>query len=81
MACNGLFGVGEGTMISPPSSSRYFDLSMVEIAVFDRDCYQLILDITMLIGMAQVSAYRCIKGSTHYLGDKQGFEPRPFVWN
>lgn len=55
MACNGLFGVGEGTMISPPSSTRYFDLSMVEIAVFDRDCYQLILDLTMLIGMAQVS--------------------------
>jgi hypothetical protein len=55
MACNGLFGVGEGTMISPPSSSRYFDLSMAEIAVFDRECYQLILDLTMLIGMAQVS--------------------------
>ena len=55
MACNGLFGIGEGTMISPPSSDRYFDLSMVEIAVFDRDCYQLILDLTMLIGMAQVS--------------------------
>ena len=56
MACNGLFGVGEGTMISPPSSSRYFDLSMAEITVFNRDCYQLILDLTMLIGMAQVSA-------------------------
>ena len=55
MACNGLFGVGEGTMISPPSLNRHFELSMVDIAIFDRDCYQLILDLTMLIGMAQVS--------------------------
>ena len=55
MACNGLIGIGGGTMISPPSSDRYFDLSMVEIAVFDRECYQVILDLTMLIGMAQVS--------------------------
>ena len=55
MACNGLFGIGEGTMISPPSSTRYFDLSMADIAVFDRDCNQLILDLTMVIGMAKVS--------------------------
>lgn len=68
MACNGLFGVGEGTMISPPSLNRYFELSMVDIAIFDRDCYQLILDLTMLIGMAQVSTIivhmhaRCMRG-------------------
>ncbi|CAB3990286.1 alpha-mannosidase 2C1-like [Paramuricea clavata] len=63
MACNGLFGVGEGTMISPPSSTRYFDLSMVEIAVFDQDCYQLILDLTMLIGMAQHLPEDNLRGS------------------
>lgn len=54
MACNGMFGTGGNTMISPPLSSRYFELSMAEIAVFDRDCYQLIVDLTVVIGMAKV---------------------------
>ena len=54
MACNGLFGAGEGTMISPPSLDRYYVLSMANIAVFDRDCYQLIMDLKILLGMARV---------------------------
>ncbi|XP_046852130.1 alpha-mannosidase 2C1-like isoform X2 [Xenia sp. Carnegie-2017] len=53
MACNGLFGAGEGTMISPPSLDRYYVLSMANIAVFDRDCYQLIMDLKILLGMAR----------------------------
>ncbi|GAB6022633.1 Alpha-mannosidase 2C1 [Chamberlinius hualienensis] len=36
MACNTLFGAGNG-MITPPNPNRYFTLELVEIAVFDRD--------------------------------------------
>lgn len=55
MACNGMFGLGDGSMISPPSTNRYFDVSIVEIAVLNQDCHQLILDLTILLGMAEVS--------------------------
>ena len=55
MACNGLFGTAEGSIINPPSLTCNFKLSMAQIAVFDRDCYEVIIDLMTLIGMAKVS--------------------------
>ena len=53
MACNTLFGAGNG-LINPPVPDKTFTLSQAEIAVFDRDVYQLMLDIETLHDMAKV---------------------------
>lgn len=55
MACNGLFGVGKNGMIAPSDPSKNFTLQRVEIAIFDRDVYNLILDMEILHGMSKVS--------------------------
>lgn len=55
MACNGLFGVGKNGMIAPTDPSKNFTLQRVEIAIFDRDVYNLILDLEILHGMSKVS--------------------------
>ncbi len=55
MAANGMFGVGKDGLINPPDPDRNFTLSMVEVAVFDRKTYEVIRDLSILIGMVQVS--------------------------
>ncbi|XP_070578443.1 alpha-mannosidase 2C1-like [Ptychodera flava] len=52
MACNEMFGGGNG-LINPPDENKEFQLSTAEIAVFDRDVYNLITDFELLIGMAK----------------------------
>ncbi|XP_067676864.1 alpha-mannosidase 2C1-like isoform X2 [Haliotis asinina] len=53
MACNGILGVGCGGMIQPTDPNRTFTLSTAEIAVFDRQAYDLLLDIMILYEMAK----------------------------
>ncbi|XP_029655059.1 alpha-mannosidase 2C1 isoform X1 [Octopus sinensis] len=52
MACNTLFGVGNG-MISPPDENRKFTLSKVEIATRNQLVYHLLRDFDILYGMAK----------------------------
>lgn len=54
LACNGLFGAGKGSMISPPDPDRRFTLSKAELVVFNRDVYELLVDLEILLDMAQV---------------------------
>lgn len=49
-----MFGVGRNGMINPPDDSRQFHLDMAEIAVFDQDVYDLVMDLTLIIDMAKV---------------------------
>lgn len=53
MACNGLFGAGQGSQIAPPDHNRQFALSKVEVAVIDRKVHQLLMDFDVIIGMAK----------------------------
>ncbi|XP_061176887.1 alpha-mannosidase 2C1-like [Saccostrea echinata] len=53
MACNGILGVGGDSMIGPPDMNRTFTLSQAEIAIFDREVYDLILDVETLHDMAK----------------------------
>ena len=53
-AANGMFGVGHKGMINPPDEKRQFHLNMAEIAVFDQEVYDLIMDLTLIIDMAKV---------------------------
>ena len=57
VAANGMFGVGRNGMINPPDPDRHFSLSLSEIAVFDQEVYNLIMDLTVIIDMAVVSWY------------------------
>ncbi|KAM6351086.1 alpha-mannosidase 2C1 isoform 1-T1 [Alca torda] len=54
LACNSLFGAGKGSMIAPPDPDRRFTLSKAELVVFNRDVYELLVDLEILLDMAQV---------------------------
>ncbi|XP_061856666.1 alpha-mannosidase 2C1 isoform X1 [Colius striatus] len=54
LACNGLFGAGQGSMIAPPDPDRRFTLSKAELVVFNRDVYELLMDLEILLDMAQL---------------------------
>ncbi|XP_074694175.1 alpha-mannosidase 2C1 isoform X2 [Strix aluco] len=54
LACNGLFGAGKGSMIAPPDPDRRFTLSKAELVVFNRDVYELLMDLEILLDMAQL---------------------------
>lgn len=56
MACNRILGEGKDSMIGPPDMNKTFTLSQAEIAVFDREVYDLIIDIETLHDMAKVGA-------------------------
>lgn len=53
MACNRILGEGKDSMIGPPDMNKTFTLSQAEIAVFDREVYDLIIDIETLHDMAK----------------------------
>ncbi|KAG0012639.1 Glycoside hydrolase, 38 vacuolar alpha mannosidase [Entomortierella chlamydospora] len=52
MACNGMFGTGNGGLINPPDNNRSFQLAQVEIAVPNKAAWQLYYDIQVIRGMA-----------------------------
>ncbi|KAG8576025.1 hypothetical protein GDO81_009750 [Engystomops pustulosus] len=54
MACNGLFGAGQGGMISPVDPKKIFTLQRAELAVFNRDIHELLLDFEILYDMAKL---------------------------
>lgn len=52
MACNGMFGAGEGSDIVPPNENKFFQLSRADIVVFNRDIFKIYTDLEMLYQMA-----------------------------
>ncbi len=57
VAANGLFGAGEGGLINPPDPSRHYPLSTVDVAVFNQEAYDLLVDLTTIIDMARVGGW------------------------
>ena len=66
MAANGMFGAGKNGLINAPDPSRHYSLSMAEIAVFDPLCYQVLIDLQVIIDLAKVTK--------HYHTPRQGGE-------
>lgn len=54
LACNGLFGAGQGSMIAAPDPNRKFTLQKAELVVFNRDVMELLTDFEMLLDMVKV---------------------------
>lgn len=48
-----MFGAGANGMINPPDPSRYYSISVAELVVFDKDVYDLLLDLTTIHDMAK----------------------------
>ena len=57
MACNTLFGIGNMVTQRPSDKDRKYSLSQAEIAVFDRDIHELILDVETLHDIAKVCGF------------------------
>ena len=54
MACNTLFGIGNGVTQRKADNDRKFTVTQAEIAVFDRIIHDLILDVETLHDIAKV---------------------------
>src|SRR5689334_15599181 len=52
LACNRLFGEGAGDLIAPTDNNRTFSVNRVDLRVFNRDIWNLIIDFQQLHGMA-----------------------------
>nr|XP_061825435.1 alpha-mannosidase 2C1-like isoform X1 [Nerophis lumbriciformis] len=53
MACNGLFGAGNGSMIAPPDPNRKFSVQKAELVIFNREVRELMTDFEMLIDIVK----------------------------
>ncbi|MBN3314125.1 MA2C1 mannosidase, partial [Atractosteus spatula] len=53
VACNGLFGAGQGSMIAPPDPHRKYSVQRAELAVFNRGVQELLTDFEMLIDVVK----------------------------
>ncbi|KAH9525275.1 Alpha-mannosidase 2C1 [Bulinus truncatus] len=53
MACNHLFGIGNVALVKPEDDKKTFSLCQAEIALFDRDVFNLILDVETLHDIAK----------------------------
>ena len=60
MACNGLFGAGQGSMIAAPDPSRKFSVQKAELVVFNRDVRELVTDFEMLVDIVKVQSHKTI---------------------
>ncbi|XP_040979556.1 alpha-mannosidase 2C1 isoform X3 [Aquila chrysaetos chrysaetos] len=61
LACNGLFGAGKGSMIAPPDPDRRFTLSKAELVIFNKDVYELLVDLEILLDMAQAQQFEWVR--------------------
>ncbi|XP_047453152.1 alpha-mannosidase 2C1 [Mugil cephalus] len=53
VACNGLFGAGQGSMIAAPDPKRKFSVQRAELVIFNRDVRRLLTDFEMLVDIVK----------------------------
>lgn len=54
---SGMFGAGNNGLINPPDPNRWLTVSQADIAVFDDDVSELLMDLTVLIEQAKVHTF------------------------
>lgn len=54
LACNGLFGAGQGSMIAAPDPNKKYTLHKAELVVFNHDVQDLLTDFEMLVDIVKV---------------------------
>uniref|UniRef100_A0A6T6BV95 alpha-mannosidase n=1 Tax=Compsopogon caeruleus TaxID=31354 RepID=A0A6T6BV95_9RHOD len=71
MACNAMFGNGNGGDIEPVDENRTFTLADCALAVFDREAWGLLCDLTVIEGMSKhLPETHLRKSSALYHGSK-----------
>uniref|UniRef100_A0A671UPQ0 alpha-mannosidase n=1 Tax=Sparus aurata TaxID=8175 RepID=A0A671UPQ0_SPAAU len=53
VACNGLFGAGQGSMIAAPDPNRKFSVQKAQLVVFNRDVQEVLTDFEMLVDIVK----------------------------
>uniref|UniRef100_A0A1A8PFM4 alpha-mannosidase n=1 Tax=Nothobranchius pienaari TaxID=704102 RepID=A0A1A8PFM4_9TELE len=53
MACNGLFGAGQGSMIAAPDPNRKFSVHKAELVIFNRNVQKLLTEFEMLVDIVK----------------------------
>ncbi|XP_069018170.1 alpha-mannosidase 2C1 isoform X3 [Embiotoca jacksoni] len=53
IACNGLFGAGQGSMIAAPDPNRKFSVQRAELVIFNSDVRELLTDFEMLVDIVK----------------------------
>lgn len=54
LACNGLFGAGQGSMIAAPDPNRKYSVQKAELVVFNRDVRELLTDFEMMVDIVKL---------------------------
>lgn len=54
VACNQLFGAGQGSMIAAPDPNRMFSVKKAELVVFNRDVQELLTDFETMTDIVKV---------------------------
>lgn len=66
VACNQLFGAGQGSMIAAPDPNRMFSVKKAELVVFNRDVQELLTDFETMTDIVKVQPQKCL--SFFFLG-------------
>lgn len=68
VACNQLFGAGQGSMIAAPDPNRMFSVKKAELVVFNRHVQELLTDFEMMTDIVKVRSQKCLCSflSKHY---------------
>ncbi|XP_028305460.1 LOW QUALITY PROTEIN: alpha-mannosidase 2C1 [Gouania willdenowi] len=53
MACNGLFGAGQGSMIAAPDPNKLFSVQRAELVIFNREVRELLTDFETLVDIVK----------------------------
>ncbi|CAL8356210.1 unnamed protein product [Lota lota] len=53
MACNGLFGAGQGSMIAAPDPNRKYSVQKAELVVLRRDVREMLTDFEMMVDIVK----------------------------
>uniref|UniRef100_A0A8B9RDR1 alpha-mannosidase n=1 Tax=Astyanax mexicanus TaxID=7994 RepID=A0A8B9RDR1_ASTMX len=61
LACNGLFGAGQGSMIAAPDPNRKYTLQKAELVVFNREVQELLTDFEMLLDIVKAQQFQWVK--------------------
>ncbi|PWA30481.1 hypothetical protein CCH79_00015270 [Gambusia affinis] len=84
VACNGLFGAGQGSMIAAPDASRMFSVQKAELVIFNRDVQKLLTEFEMLVdiikelGEAEQRGYQALFTANEMVNLCDPFDPSSF---
>ncbi|XP_015256248.1 PREDICTED: alpha-mannosidase 2C1 [Cyprinodon variegatus] len=84
VACNGLFGAGQGSMIAAPDPSRMFSVQKAELVIFNRDVQKLLTEFEMLVdivkelGEGEQRGYQALFTANEMVNLCDPFDPSSF---